>query len=195
MTDDKIALRELLEKGSDASFLREMIGFAAARLMELETEALCGAGARRAQRRAEQPAQRLSRPRLGDPRRHGRAAHPEAAPRQLLPGLPGTAPHGREGADRGDPGSLCPGHLDPLGRRSGARPWAWRASARARSRGCAARSTSGCRPSCPGRSRASGRMSGSMPPTSKRAATTTSSRSRSSSRSASTPTAGARCSA
>jgi putative transposase len=43
MTDDKIALRELLEKGSDASFLREMIGFAAERLMALETEALCGA--------------------------------------------------------------------------------------------------------------------------------------------------------
>ena len=44
MTDDKIALRELLEKGSDTSFLREMIGFAAQRLMELETEGLCGAG-------------------------------------------------------------------------------------------------------------------------------------------------------
>jgi transposase-like protein len=44
MTDDKIALRELLEKGSDVSFLREMIGFAAQRLMELETEGLCGAG-------------------------------------------------------------------------------------------------------------------------------------------------------
>ena len=43
MTDDKIALRELLEKGSDASFLREMIGFAAERLMALETESLCGA--------------------------------------------------------------------------------------------------------------------------------------------------------
>jgi transposase-like protein len=43
MTDDKIALRELLEKGSDASFLREMIGFAAERLMALETEGLCGA--------------------------------------------------------------------------------------------------------------------------------------------------------
>ena len=28
MTDDKIALRTLLEKGSDATFLREMIGFA-----------------------------------------------------------------------------------------------------------------------------------------------------------------------
>jgi transposase-like protein len=43
MTDDRIALRELLEKGSDASFLREMIGFAAQRLMELEAEGLCGA--------------------------------------------------------------------------------------------------------------------------------------------------------
>src|SRR5437763_505992 len=44
MTDDKIALRTLLEKGSDATFLREMIGFAAQRLMKLESEALCGAG-------------------------------------------------------------------------------------------------------------------------------------------------------
>lgn len=43
MTDHKIALRELLEKGSDATFLREMIGFAAQRLMELETDGLCGA--------------------------------------------------------------------------------------------------------------------------------------------------------
>jgi transposase-like protein len=43
MTDDKIALRELLEKSPDATFLREMVGFAANRLMELETETLCGA--------------------------------------------------------------------------------------------------------------------------------------------------------
>ncbi len=43
MTDDKAALRELLEKGSDATFLREMIAFAAQRLMELATEALTGA--------------------------------------------------------------------------------------------------------------------------------------------------------
>ena len=28
MTDDTMALRELLQKGSDASLLREMIGFA-----------------------------------------------------------------------------------------------------------------------------------------------------------------------
>ena len=44
MTDDKIALRALLEKGSDATFLREMIGFAAERLMQLDADALCGAG-------------------------------------------------------------------------------------------------------------------------------------------------------
>src|ERR1035438_2229059 len=44
MTDDKIALRELLEKGSDATVLREMIGFVGPRLMELESESLCGAG-------------------------------------------------------------------------------------------------------------------------------------------------------
>jgi len=44
MTDDKMALRALLEKGCDATFLREMIGFAAQRLMELESESLCGAG-------------------------------------------------------------------------------------------------------------------------------------------------------
>ena len=43
MTEDKIAHRALLEKGSDATFLREMIGFAAERLMQLETEGLCGA--------------------------------------------------------------------------------------------------------------------------------------------------------
>jgi putative transposase len=44
MTDDEVALRALLEKDSDATMLREMIGFAAQRLMELETETLCGAG-------------------------------------------------------------------------------------------------------------------------------------------------------
>ena len=44
------ALRELLEKGSDAGFLREMIGFAAERLMALETQALCGAAPRGAPR-------------------------------------------------------------------------------------------------------------------------------------------------
>ncbi len=43
MTDDRMALREMLEKGSDASLLREMIGFAAQRLMELEVGEITGA--------------------------------------------------------------------------------------------------------------------------------------------------------
>ena len=44
MTDEMIALRTLLEKSPDADLLRDMIGFAAHRLMELEVEGLTGAG-------------------------------------------------------------------------------------------------------------------------------------------------------
>ncbi len=43
MTDAMMSLRTLLEKSSDADLLREMVGFAAQRLMELEVENLTGA--------------------------------------------------------------------------------------------------------------------------------------------------------
>jgi len=43
MTDEMMNLRTLLEKSSDADLLREMIGFTAKRLMELEVEGLTGA--------------------------------------------------------------------------------------------------------------------------------------------------------
>lgn len=52
MTDEMMSLQALLEKSSDTDLLREMIGFAAHRLMELEVENLIGAahGERSAER-------------------------------------------------------------------------------------------------------------------------------------------------
>ena len=52
MTDEMMSLQNLLGKSADADFLREMIGFAAQRLMDLEVEGLTGAshGERSAER-------------------------------------------------------------------------------------------------------------------------------------------------
>ena len=44
MTDDMMNLRSLVEKSADADLLREMIGFAAEKLMSLEVGAATGAG-------------------------------------------------------------------------------------------------------------------------------------------------------
>jgi hypothetical protein len=119
MTDDKIALRELLEKGSDATFLREMIGFAAERLRALETETLWGAapGERSAERTNQRNGYRErdwhTRAGTVEPRipklRHG----------SYFPGFLELPPHGREGAGRCYSGSLHPRHLDTLRGRLG----------------------------------------------------------------------------
>ena len=119
MTDDMIALRELLEKGSDATFLREMIGFAAQRLMELETETLCGAGhGERSDNRTNQRngyRDRDWQTRVGTVE----LRIPKLRRGSYFPRLSGATPDGREGTDRGDPGGVCPGHLDPLSGRTG----------------------------------------------------------------------------
>jgi putative transposase len=55
MTDEMMSLRDVIEKAPDADMLREMISFAAERLMELEVGALTGAayGEKSPERRAQ----------------------------------------------------------------------------------------------------------------------------------------------
>ena len=45
MTNDRMALIELIEKDADADLVREMLAFAANRVMALEVDALTGAAA------------------------------------------------------------------------------------------------------------------------------------------------------
>src|SRR5512144_1035100 len=90
MTDDMMTLRALIEKAPDADLLREMIGFAAHRLMELGVQGLTGAGW--GEKTTERlVTKRLPRPWLGDAGRNGGAARlppPLGAgdPRQLAAG-------------------------------------------------------------------------------------------------------------
>ena len=57
MTDDRMALKGLLEKTSDTELLAEMLSFVADRLMTLDIDRLCGA---EAHERTRQLPQRLS---------------------------------------------------------------------------------------------------------------------------------------
>ena len=54
MTEDKVALIDLIEKTGDTGFVRDLLAFAAERLMEAEVEGLTGAG------RGERTAARLN---------------------------------------------------------------------------------------------------------------------------------------
>ena len=115
MTDDKMALRALLEKGSDATFLRPTIDLAAHRLTEPDVDGLCGAG--RGKRSSEGVSQRNG---YRDRDWQTRVGTVELRIRKLrkgaLPHFPGAPADGREGADHGHPGGVHPGHPDPLGR-------------------------------------------------------------------------------
>jgi|TARA_B100001750_G_C15265714_1_gene474948 transposase-like protein len=92
MTKPVTDLRELVEKSGDADLLREMIGFAAGRLMELEMGGQTGAAYREksperlAQRNGDRD--RSTYPSTADTRRERGAAHPEVAHGQLLPVVP-----------------------------------------------------------------------------------------------------------
>jgi putative transposase len=94
MTDEMMSLRILLEKSADADLLREMVGFAAQRLMELEIDNLTGAphGERSPDRVNHRNSYRDRdwQTRAG----HCRAAHPQTAQGELPSGLFGAPPDG-----------------------------------------------------------------------------------------------------
>lgn len=87
-------LRTLVEKTPNADLLREMIGFAAQRLMKREVEGQTGAAY--GEKNPERLAQRKGyRDRIWETsRRCSRTSHPQAAQGLLLSGLPGVATHG-----------------------------------------------------------------------------------------------------
>ena len=83
MTDDMMNLRTLVEKTPVADLLREMIGFAAQRLMELEVEGQTGAAY--GEKKPERLAQRNGyRDRIWETRAGAVASRGQRAPRRTL---------------------------------------------------------------------------------------------------------------
>ena len=71
MTIDRVAMKELLEKGSDEDLLREMLeAFVEPRMMDVEVESLTGAAHGERSPERTEPAQRLSQARVAHRRRH-----------------------------------------------------------------------------------------------------------------------------
>ena len=164
MTQDMMTLRALLEKSSDADLLREMIGFTAERLMALEVEGLTGAA------HGERSADRIThRNGYRDRSWETRAGTVELKIPKLRKGsyFPGfleprrMAEKALAAVIQERPTSRA---CRPARSTTWCRPWACRASPRARSPGCAARSTIRSTASSIDRWRATGPICGSTQP-------------------------------
>ena len=83
MTDDMMNLWMLVEKSADADLLREMIDFAAEKLMEMEVGTVTGAALSREIAATDGSSQRLPR-QDWETRGQRRAARPEAEKGQIL---------------------------------------------------------------------------------------------------------------
>ena len=143
MTDERMALIELIEKGADADLIRDMLAFAAERLMNLEVEALTGvpAGVRSPERlnhrngyRERAWDTRAGRIDLAIPRLRKGSYFPAC----LEP---------RRTAEKALTAVIQEAYTSTASRparwTTSSKPWEPRASRRARSRACARRSTSG----------------------------------------------------
>ena len=160
MTDDSIALRELLEKSADADLLREMIGFAAERLMELEVQGR--AGADYGERAPDRLAQRNGyRDRLWETRAGTVELRiPKLRKGSYFPGLLEPRRVAEKALTAVIEEAYVPGistrSVDELVKAPG-----MAAISRSQVSRCARRSTSGCGPSSSARSKATGPISGS----------------------------------
>ena len=116
MTDERQALFEQIEKRADSDFVRELLAFAAERLMTVEVDALTGAA--HGERTPERVNHRNGyRERAWETRAgRDRSEDPQTAPGLLFSEHSGAAPDRREGTDRRHPRSLHPRHLDPVRR-------------------------------------------------------------------------------
>ena len=108
MTDDRVALVELLQKSGESDSLRAVAEAVLQILMEADVEGLIGAG------RHERSGDRLNyrngyRDRNLETRLGTLSLRiPKAAPGLVLPTLSGAPKNRREGVGRSDPGGSCP---------------------------------------------------------------------------------------